>query len=72
MGITERKCDIERMNAKKCDRCGKYYEAWYNCEIHNAPFDKIKLLKGIDRVCDLDLCPECVDGLAEWLKNGKV
>lgn len=59
------------MNAKKCDRCGKYYGAWYNAEKHdpqfNVPFDKIRLLKGIDRVSDPDLCPKCIDGLAEWL-----
>lgn len=51
------------MDAKKCDRCGNFYET------PNA-FGKYNIIS--TRGCvkkTLDLCPECYDALASFLKN---
>lgn len=59
------------MTAKKCDRCGKFYEEYnvandeknvntirtYNCEID----------KGVYSHGPYDLCPECSKQLVDWL-----
>lgn len=54
------------MDAKKCDRCGKYYDG-----------PKGKRLYKMERfnVCNyfiVDLCEECHDGLANFMKYGEV
>lgn len=49
------------MNAKKCDRCGNYYdkdEGNYNIIKSNGLFVK-----------DIDLCPECSQKLANWIEE---
>lgn len=51
------------MDAKKCDRCGNFYET------QNVFF---KYFVISTRGCvkrTLDLCPECYDILASFLKN---
>lgn len=46
--------------AKKCDRCGKYYDPYYT---------EILLAKGaLQNV--IDLCPECERELTDWLSEG--
>lgn len=51
------------MDAKKCDRCGNFY---------NTPsvFRKYSILLTVGySKRALDLCPECYDILASFLKN---
>lgn len=59
--------------AKKCDRCGKYYD-------HNEPYlignGRISAIDGIaftlkdGGVIDgVDLCDECIKLLEKWLKG---
>ena len=61
--------------AKKCDRCGKFYEE-YNTKNDGKNINGILLLN-ID--CHekyythgpIDLCPDCKDSFKEWLTNKK-
>lgn len=72
------------MNAKKCDRCGKYYDL-YEMDIPERYKDRMNgkmnfvALHGKDiERCDgmptgssrpIDLCPDCMDGLLEYLSG---
>ena len=49
-------------NAKKCDRCGEFYEPRKNKYII------IDTNKGITRE-SLDLCPMCVTSFVDWLNE---
>lgn len=64
------------MNAKKCDRCGKFYE--------NEESAAIKLTNGADNFCrrlwgvninhnekTFDLCDDCVEEFQKWMEQGK-
>ena len=59
--------------AKKCDRCGKFYEE-YNTKYDGKNINGILLLN-ID--CHekyythglIDPCPDCKDSFKEWLTN---
>lgn len=54
------------MNAKKCDRCGKFYEHYNGDDIimsHN-------FFKAVYGKRTYDLCPECMEKLREWFKEG--
>lgn len=56
-------------DAKKCDRCGKFYDAYE--PINDASgFRFINswngALQGI-----YDLCPDCMEELTKWLTNPK-
>lgn len=58
------------MTAKKCDRCGKYYDLHRNgsCKYY---LSKIDTLNG--RHYSIDLCEECSNDLQEWFKEpGKI
>lgn len=61
------------MNAKKCDRCGKFYD-YYNGNKNKESANAIKFVENArDGVygCSLyDLCPECMSKLQEWLMKG--
>lgn len=46
--------------AKKCDRCGRYYDPYYT---------EILLAKGMLQNV-IDLCPECEEQLTDWLSEG--
>lgn len=61
-------------SAKKCDRCGKFFESQYNTNIElttssnahrNVTFDC-----GLNS--DLDLCAVCVDSFIHWWANETV
>ena len=72
------------MNAKKCDRCGKYYDL-YEMDIPERYKDRMNgkmnfvALHGKDiERCDgmptgssrpIDLCPDCMDGLLGYLSG---
>lgn len=60
--------------AKKCDRCGKFYDP-KDVNICGAIVNGLKLIsrdeqnnKAVKRIY-FDLCPECLVSLAGWLKN---
>lgn len=59
-------------NARKCDRCGKLYEE-YNTDNNSKKFNAIMPVsldyerKYYPRKV-MDLCPECMTKLANWLK----
>lgn len=61
--------------AKKCDRCGKFYEHY---PIGNPPgvyntINKIRRsLEGtIDFYNTIDLCPDCMASFERFMKEGK-
>ena len=60
--------------AKKCDRCGNFYEP-YNMTNDSKNINGIMTLN-LDNLKKyyshepLDLCPECKDAFEEWMKNG--
>ena len=58
--------------AKKCDRCGKFYEA-YNTKNDRENISGIMTLNLDDNGKfyshePLDLCPECKDAFEEWFR----
>ena len=66
------------MNAKKCDRCGKYYEPYQRADSHmtstgntvyNVKFNCVKICID-DKWCGtFDLCPECAKDFNKWINN---
>ena len=50
--------------AKKCDRCGKFYDP-KDVNICEANVNGLNLFGRVY----FDLCPECLVSLAGWLKN---
>lgn len=53
------------MRARKCDRCGAFYEcAEYGDGI------AVDSERHQYRHKEFDLCPECVEGLVEWMRDG--
>lgn len=63
------------MMAKKCDRCGGYYELVYETPIETlarsmaAVMYMHQVLEKIE-AC-VDLCPKCNEELKRWLKGGE-
>ena len=59
-------------NAKKCDRCGKFYDEYNTCRNNKKP-NGIQVIS-LDtnhkyfEYALIDLCPECMDQFQEWLK----
>ena len=61
------------MDAKKCDRCGAFYEVRYS----NIIDELTKAINAITHAEDLreimeenvDLCPDCSKQLLKWLKG---
>lgn len=61
--------------AKKCDRCGKFYEHYPKCNKSQA--NAIRKIQKDDTggtvnaftIWVFDLCPECMDSFEKWLKN---
>ncbi len=60
--------------AKKCDRCGKFYDL-KGINICGAIVNGLKIIgrdeqnNQIIKNIYFDLCPECLVSLAGWLKN---
>ena len=59
--------EVIKMNAKKCDRCGAFYEG-------DGGYKKAGDLRLIRNGCFnddyIDLCPTCSRSLLEWFKHG--
>lgn len=51
------------MDAKKCDRCGNFYKTLTVFRKYNVISTRLYVKN------TLDLCPECYDALASFLKN---
>lgn len=65
-------------SARKCDRCGKLYEH-YDRKVDGMDINGISLVES-GEFCGshtqktkmyIDLCPECLTQLAEWLEGGE-
>lgn len=54
------------MNAKKCDRCGSYYEP--TNEGNNA-LKIFNIFSLVGMKITRDICPDCMDDLQKWLKQ---
>lgn len=62
------------MNAKKCDKCGKFYDE-YSTKSYDAEPNAILLVQNQENketyCCkQYDLCRECMENLREWFKEG--
>lgn len=63
-------------DAKWCDRCGKFYTTQKDANVHfvTDPYEKVNYLRleYIDKLerKRIDLCPECVDELVQYFKDG--
>lgn len=65
------------MNAKKCDRCGKYYEGKETAAVTLTNGEN-NFTRALLR-CDLnpkeksyDLCNDCADSFGKWMDNSEV
>lgn len=66
--------------AKKCDRCGKYYEPYrdngkhnINNDVNGIAFVHIKLNDGYSGIPadGHDLCRDCLDKVIEFIDGGR-
>lgn len=61
-------------NAKKCDRCGKFFESRYDTGIDITTYDENS--RNVEFDCgllpNLDLCPDCVESFKHWWANETV
>ncbi len=56
-------------DAKKCDRCGKYYDQ----EINTNKISRIRTVNYNGTVLDgMDLCPECCESFGYWFSEPKI
>jgi hypothetical protein len=59
------------MNAKKCDRCGKFYVPQIKTTDVITRIEQVVLKeKHITDICDL--CPDCVKAFYDWLRSAEV
>lgn len=61
--------------AKKCDRCGKYYDGNKKYDLHNyEKVDGIRFTSGVYQSRRMDICDDCLSGLRSYLniKEGEV
>lgn len=59
--------------ARKCDRCGKFYETYAGVDANDFGFNRVRLIYADDgghcRVRkNFDLCQKCSTDLEDWLK----
>ncbi len=59
------------MNAKKCDRCGKYYtDGSFACYSGGSmTIVSSTGRKVINKNTEYDLCEECAEGFEKWMKQ---
>lgn len=59
-------------NAKKCDRCGKYYDVDVTYPVVDLINDTTKQITTIGNgLYDCDLCQNCLDEFEMWWKIAK-
>ena len=56
-------------NAKKCDRCGKYYDKNEARTESGSVLTGVGFITANNHVLDHDLCDECIDKLKQFLKG---
>lgn len=62
-------------NAKKCDRCGRYYDSNVLSAMQSAAAALEKLKRSLQQEAvkqieeNVDLCPQCVNSLKRWYKG---
>ena len=60
------------MNAKKCDRCNKFYEK-YTGYVELGLSNMVRLMSDGEHACaptvDFDLCPECMAKVVSFLNE---
>ena len=55
-------------SAKKCDRCGKYYDECTSTKrINDYRVKCIKIFTSYGPYLELDLCEKCIDDLYDFL-----
>lgn len=67
-------------SAMKCDRCGKYYDYYFKCEVNgkNVRTPNCICLYTLEENGTLsdgkkyDFCPECIAKLKEFLKGAEM
>ena len=74
------------MDAKKCDRCGKFYDHYYGLGLDQSMKKRFKIdsTNSMQLVFTpkfstqsknysevLDLCPDCMHGLLKWMGGDK-
>lgn len=63
------------MNAKKCDRCGNYYQLVWETPIETLARTMASVMythQLLERIeACVDLCPNCTEELKTWLKGGE-
>ena len=60
------------MDAKKCDRCGKFYEIYNQTYgAHKLSYTDTEKGKFVSSVETMDLCLDCTDALARFLYNAE-
>ena len=57
--------------AKKCDRCGNFYDI-YETDNHTAGFRFLDKWHNRSSQTIYDLCPDCMEELTKWLANPAV
>lgn len=64
------------MDAKKCDRCGKFYtEEKHTVDIFDKKIYLVKLIyrgDNCNHAIDLDLCPYCMNDLKNFFEQSSV
>lgn len=58
------------MTAKKCDRCGTFYEEYTNNKSGRFTLNVISEDSYWSH-SPYDICPSCLDELMKWFKNKK-
>lgn len=64
-------------DAKKCDRCKKYYDDYDGVGFSEAltanRYDRMNLIRADDysRYKRYDLCPDCMSALISFIKQGE-
>lgn len=56
-------------NAKKCDRCGKYYDVYNGTDTGMNETNGVASVKGNKHVKLYDLCPECNTEFKKWIEE---
>ena len=66
------------MEAKKCDKCKKFYEPYKGLHkwgmspsgepLFEIPFNQV-ILENRTKRENIDLCPECMQAFDNWLKE---
>ena len=61
------------MDAKRCDRCGKFYihlSETNGCRFCSIVENRERVVSAIGNSCnDFDICPDCWESFKKWMEN---